>query len=164
MKPFLRVAVLVLILAVLSGCTSNSKYQVAIDDNASLSSQVSDLNGQVADLNAQVTQLQGKYDQIAKLYPPRDFATLQELKDWLAKDKTDTLSPAATIEIQYSRGLSQQLAALKDGFIMSVDQEFVTDEFFFIFGIAVINGDLWLWDIDTDDPYEPIGWGKVSRG
>ena len=141
----------------LSGCTSNSRYQLALDENAALSSQVSDLNNQLA-------AKQSQYDQVAKLYPPRDFATLKELTDWLAKDKTNTLPPATTIEEVYSRGLAQQLAALKDGLIISIDQEFVTDDFFFIFGIAVIGGDIWLWDIETDDPYQPIGWGKVSRG
>jgi outer membrane murein-binding lipoprotein Lpp len=163
MKPFSWVVVLVLILAILSGCTSNSKYQAAINDNATLSSQVADLNGQVSNLNAQVTDLQGKYDKIAKVYPPRDFATLQELKDWLTKDPTNALSPAATIEIQYSRGLAQQFAALKDGFIISIDQEFVNDAFFFIFGTTIINGEMWVWDIKTDEPYQPIGFGQVTR-
>ena len=143
--------------AILSGCTSNSRYQTALDENTALTSQV-------ADLQSQLAAIQSKYDQLAKLYPPRDFATMKELTDWLAKDKTNTLAPVATIEETYSRGLAQQLAALKDGFIISIDQEFVTDDFFYIFGIAIIGGDIWLWDIETDDPYQPIGWGKVNRG
>ena len=164
MKRWYWLLTLLLSAAILSGCTSNSRYQVALDENATLTNQVADLNSQLANLGTQVSDLQGRYNLMAKIFPPRDFASLQQLKDWLSKDKTSELPAAATIEESYSRGLAQQMAALKDGLIMSVDQEFVTDAFFFVFGIAVIDGDIWLWDIETDDPYEPIGWGKVSRG
>ncbi len=157
MKRWYWLLALTLSIAILSGCTSNSKYQLALDENAALTNQVADLQGQL-------TTAQSQYAEIAKVYPPRDFATLAELSAWLAKDKTDTLAPATTIEGTYSQALAMQLAALKDGFIISVDQEFVTDDFFFVFGIAIIGGDIWLWDIETDEPYQPIGWGKVSRG
>ena len=80
-----------------------------------------------------------------------------------SNQKKDQPSEVFNIEDQYSKGLRQQMAALEDGFIMSVDQEFVTDAFFFILGIAVIDGEIWVWDIDSDEPYQPIGWGKVNR-
>jgi len=156
MKRAYWLLALAAILTILPGCTSNSRYQKALDDNAALTSQVADLNGEISTLQTQI-------DQFSKVYPPRDFASLQELKDWLAKDKTNEMAPAATIEEVYSRALKQQLAALKEGLIMSVDQEFVTDNFFYVFGIAIISGDIWVWDVETDEPYEPIGWDKVSR-
>ncbi|MEL7562558.1 hypothetical protein [Dehalogenimonas sp. 4OHTPN] len=151
------------LIMLLPGCTSNAKYQEALDQNAALSSQVADLNSQITNLSGQVSTLQTNYEKISKVFPPRDFTSLQELKDWVAKDKTDQQPAPATIEELYSRGLKMQLAALNDGFIISIDQEFVTDAFFFIFGIAVVNNEIWVWDIEDDDLYQPIGWGTVTR-
>lgn len=163
MKRWCWLLLIVSLIMLLPGCTSNAKYQEALDQNAALSSQVADLNSQITNLSDQISTLQTNYEQISKVFPPRDFSSLQELKDWVAKDKTDLLPAPSTIEELYSRGLAMQLAALKDGFIISIDQEFITDTFFFIFGIAVVNNEIWVWDIEDDDLYQPIGWGKVTR-
>jgi outer membrane murein-binding lipoprotein Lpp len=145
------------ILTILPGCTSNSRYQKALDDNVVLTTQVTDLN-------AQITTLKTQIDQFSKVYPPRDFATLAELTAWLAKDKTNELPTAASFEELYSRGLAQQLAALRDGYIISVDQDYRFENFFFVMGAAIVNGNIWIWDVDTDTPRQPIGFDKVSRG
>ena len=95
------------IMVLLAGCTSNSKYQVAVDKNTTLGQQVTDLT-------SQLNTLQGKYDQIAKVYPPRGFATLKDLTAWLAKDKTSDIPPSDSMESLYSKALGQQAAMLKD--------------------------------------------------
>ncbi|APV43806.1 hypothetical protein Dform_00450 [Dehalogenimonas formicexedens] len=141
----------------LAGCTSNSRYQVAVDKNTALSQQVTDLSSQLG-------TLQGKYDQIAKVYPPREFASLNDLTAWLAIDKTSDLPPSGTMEALYSKALGQQAAALKDGYVISVDQEVISDQFYFVFCTTVIGGQVWVWDIETDEPYQPIGFGTVSTG
>ena len=48
MKRWYWLLALTLSIAILSGCTSNSKYQLALDENAALTSQVADLQGQLA--------------------------------------------------------------------------------------------------------------------
>jgi len=145
------------IMVLLAGCTSNSKYQVAVDKNTTLGQQVTDLT-------SQLNTLQGKYDQIAKVYPPRGFATLKDLTAWLAKDKTSDIPPSDSMESLYSKALGQQAAMLKDGFVMSVDQEVINDQIYYVFGTTVIGGQVWVWDIETDDPYQPVGFGPVSIG
>ncbi|MEN8613684.1 hypothetical protein ABFB09_00165 [Dehalogenimonas sp. THU2] len=157
MKRWCWLITLLIPAVLLAGCTSNSNYQLALDENTTL-------NAQNSDLSAQLDAMRAQYEDIAKVFPPRDFGSLQELNEWLSKDNTNETPTAANIEDQYSKGLQQQLAALKDGFIISVDQEYINEFFSFVLGIAVIDGELWVWDIDTDEPYQPIGWGKVSRG
>ncbi len=162
MKRWYWLVVLTLPIAILSGCTSNSKYQLALDENAALAGQVADLNTQLDNLSDQLSDLQKRYSDF--VYPPRDFKSTSELIEWLAKDKTNTLPTAQSFEEMYSRGLSQQLAALKAGFIISVDQDYRFVDYFFVMGVAVINGEIWIWDMDTDEPRQPTGFDKVSRG
>ena len=47
---------------------------------------------------------------------------------------------------------------------MSVDQEVINDQIYSVFGTTVIGGQVWVWDIETDDPYQPIGFGTVTVG
>ena len=145
------------IMVLLAGCTSNSTYQAAVDKNTTLGQQVTDLT-------SQLSTLQGKYDQIAKVYPPHQFATLKDLTAWLVKDKTSDLPLSDTMEELYSKALGQQAAALKDGYVISVDQEVINDQMYYVFCTTVIGGQVWVWDIETDDPYQPIGFGTVTAG
>jgi hypothetical protein len=46
--------------------------------------------------------------------------------------------------------LSSQTAALKNGYIISVDQEVINEQFHFVFCAKVIGGQVWVWDIETD--------------
>lgn len=156
MNKWIVAGILVLVTGVLAGCVSKSDYETVVDEKTALTAQVSELTSQLG-------TLQEQYDEIASVFPPRDFSTVAELEAWLAQDSTDTLAPASTIEEQYSLGLKMQLAALTDGYIISIDQEYINEYFFFILAIAVVDGDTWVWEIDTDEIYQPIGWGKVTR-
>ena len=124
---------------------------------------IDQLTTDVERLDAEYSALELTYEELSAVFPPRDFDSVEELQNWLANDTTDSLPPASTIEEQYSRGLKMQLAALNDGFIISIDQEYINEYFFFILGIAVIDGNTWVWQIDTDEIYQPIGWGPVTR-
>ncbi|XUX00798.1 MAG: hypothetical protein TUN42_02090 [Dehalogenimonas sp.] len=122
------------------------------------------LEQQVTELTTQLNTLQASYDQIAKVYPPHEFAGLKDLTAWLINDKTSDLPPAVSMEALYSKALGQQAAALKDGYVISVDQEVINDQLYFVFCTTVIGGQVWIWDIETDDPYQPIGFGTVTIG
>lgn len=157
MKTLKWILALSAIIVLLAGCTSNSKYQAAVDKNTTLGQRVTDLT-------SQLSTLQGKYDQIAKVYPPHEFGSLNDLTTWLVKDTTSNLPYSDTMEALYSKALGQQAAALKDGYVISVDQEVIDDQLYFVFCTTVIGGQVWVWDIETDDPYQPIGFGPVSTG
>ncbi|PPD58446.1 hypothetical protein [Dehalogenimonas etheniformans] len=157
MKPLKWLLVVPCVMILTVGCTSNSNYQAVLTKNTTLEQQV-------GDLTTQLNTLQGKYDQITKVYPPHEFASLKALGDWLLLDKTSDLSPADSMEALYSKALGQQAAALKDGYVISVDQEVINDQLYFVFCTTVIGGQVWVWDIETDDPYQPIGFGTVTIG
>lgn len=115
------------------------------------------LQADLANLQADYDSVKSELDDIKKVYPARDFSSLEELKDWLLENDVSELPPAATVEQLYSKGLTIQEDALEDGYIISVDFEVPI----YIACVAIINGYLWVWEPESDDPFLYSGWGQV---
>jgi len=119
------------------------------------------LQADLANLQADYDSVKSELDDIKKVYPARNFSSLEELKDWLLENDVSELPPAATVEQLYSKGLTIQEDALEDGYIISVDFEVPYHFMYFVYCVAIIDGDIWLWEVETDEPWKAEGWGQV---
>ena len=152
MKRFnwLLIGSLILILTLLVGCgVSKSEYEA--------------LQADYDELNAEYEAVGAELAGIEAVYPPRDFSSLQELKDWLLLNDVSERSLATTAESYYSKALDLQEDALKDGYIVSANFDYTeTEDLFYIACITIINGDIWWWDPETDEPIQYFYLGKVK--
>jgi outer membrane murein-binding lipoprotein Lpp len=149
--------VVCLALVLLAGCG------VSMSEHEALQAEYATLQSDLTDLQADYEAASEELAEIKEVYPPRDFSSLSELQDWLlANDVSER--PAATIaETLYSKALEIQEDALEDGYIVSAEVYYdETTELFYIDCTTIINGDLWWWDPETDEPIQWYALGKVK--
>jgi hypothetical protein len=93
----------------------------------------------------------------------RDFSSYDELKEWLqANDVSDRPITDYASE-WYSKALEIQEDALRDGYIVSADYYYDSyTETYIVYCITIIDGDIWYWDPETDEPYADYSLGKVK--
>lgn len=154
MKPYgwlLLVAGLAAVLVLLF--VSRAEYNDLQDDLASLQDDLAGLQIEYDSATAELAD-------IKQLYPPRDFASEQELREWLANnDVSDMPAPSlADVEARYALALKIQEDALADGYIISVDFDYPI----YIACIAIIDGYLWVWEPESDDAFLYQGWDRVK--
>ena len=156
MKPYgwlLLVASLAIVLVLLF--VSRADYNNLETDLASLQDDFSSLQIEYDSTKAELTDLK-------QLYPPKDFASEQVLREWLADNDVSEQPEATTVEDLYTKGLAVQEAAAKDGYLISVDFEVPYEFYYFVYCVAIIDGDIWLWEVETNDPFKAENWGKVK--
>jgi hypothetical protein len=93
----------------------------------------------------------------------RDFSSYEELMQWLqANDVSD--QPICDYASEwYSKALEVQEDALKDGYTVSADYYYDSyTETYIVYCITIIDGDIWCWDPETDQPYADYSLGKVK--
>jgi hypothetical protein len=101
--------------------------------------------------------------EIKEVYPPRDFSSLSELQDWLLANDVSERPPTEYAEGWYSKALDIQEDALGDGYIISVDYDYdEVEDLFGVWCVTIIDGDIWLWDPETDEPLQDDNLGKVK--
>jgi len=151
--------ILVLLLVV------RSEYNALQDDYEALQQQNETLQADNAELNTKYTAVNDELAEIRKVYPARDFSSVDELENWLALNDVSELPPVDIFdaELNYSRALKLQADALKDGYIISVDIDVISYDLAYIACVAIIDGDFWWWFPETDEPYKYTGLGKVAR-
>ena len=82
------------------------------------------LEESIADLEITEAELEAAKEELAKMekvYPPRDFSSSTELRDWLAENAVSESPPTTIAENLYAKALQIQVDASKDGYIISVD-------------------------------------------
>ena len=122
-----------------------------------------------ADLEAKEYELAAVQEELAEIkevYPARDFSSSKELRDWLAANDVSEFSPSTVAEKLYEKALQIQEDALADGLIISVDLDpgKQKDEWY-ISCVAVIDGELWAWGPESDEPTgvsSMIGFTKLK--
>ena len=134
---------------------SRSDYEALQQENESLEANYAQLDNNYITVNNELAE-------IRKVHPPRDFSSLEELQNWLLSNDVSELPPASTVEQLYSKGLTIQEDALKDGYIISVDFEVPYPFMYFVYGVAIIDGNIWLWEVETDEPWKAEGLDKVK--
>ncbi len=114
-----------------------------------------DLEADLASLQDDLTGLQTVYDStqaeladIKQRYPARNFASEQ--------------AEATTVEEMYAKGLAIQEAAAKDGYLISVDFEVPYSFYYFVYCVAIIDGEIWLWEVETDELFKAENWDSVK--
>jgi len=116
------------------------------------------LEESIADLEVTEAELEAAKEELAKIgkvYPPRDFSSSTELRDWLAANDVSESSPSTIAETLYMKGLQIQEDALKDGYVISVDLDpGKQKDQWYITCVAIIDGDLWAWGPESDEPNE----------
>jgi hypothetical protein len=122
----------------------------------------SSLEADLAALQTMHDSTKAELADIKQLYPPRDFSSEQELREWLAANDVSEQPAATTVEEMYAKGLAIQEAAARDGYIISVDFEVPYEFFYFVYCVAIIDGDIWLWEVETDDLFKAQNWDKVK--
>jgi Skp family chaperone for outer membrane proteins len=122
-----------------------------IAEKESLQSNYNKLN----DENNSVTQ---ELANIKKVYPARYFTSLTELRDWLYGNNISERQANTTAEGLYAKALDLQEAAMKDGYIISAFIENLQGNNFLMGCKAVIDGNIYSWDVETD---EPVDWSGM---
>jgi hypothetical protein len=174
---FLITSFLVLIVLFAGGCgVSQDEYDTVVADlekaqqellfvkaelaaSQSIASDLkSSLEESIADLEVTEAELETAKEELAKikkLYPPRDFSSSTELGDWLAANDVSESQPSTIAETLYAKALQIQEDAAKDGYIISVDLDpGKQEDEWYVACVAVINGDLWAWGPESDEPIE----------
>ena len=132
-----------------------SSLQNEISGLTATKDSLEDENGQ---LNAQLASLQADYDETAgelaslqSKYPPRDFTSRMELENWLLGDPVSQKPLATDAETWINRALEVQANALADGYIINMDYDYDdTSGLYSVFCTAIIQGEIWFWDPETD--------------
>ena len=105
------------------------------------------------ELNTEYEAVQNALAEVEAVYPPKDFSSLSELNEWLLENDVSERPASTTAEHLYSKALEIQENALEDGYIVSADIDYdPTTELFFIACVTIIDGDIWAWDPETDEP------------
>lgn len=167
MKRFnwLLIGLVVLCLAMvpLAGCVAKSEYEALQADYDELEANYETLQADYDELDANYVAVEAELADIQQVYPPRDFSSLQELQDWLLVNDVSERPVTTTAERWYSKALEIQEDALKDGYMVSADYDYDPEtDLFYIFCVTIINGDIWYWDPETDEPYQEHYLGKVK--
>jgi hypothetical protein len=153
-----------------SELTSNlEKSQTELQSNkAELGSSQSKVSELISNLENNQTELDSAKEKLAsieKVYPPRQFSSSKELKEWLSINDKSEKPFRVGAEGLYSLALELQEDALNDGYIISVDvdpAERVNQ--WYITCVTCINGELWAWSPESDEITEVstiLGWAKI---
>jgi chromosome segregation ATPase len=121
-------------------------------DLSSARSRISSLQGEVSSLKSDLGATSAELDEIKEVYPPREFSTTNELRDWLMENDVSDRPAAENAENLYLRALEIQEDALEDGYIISAWIDYEGERIFSIACTAVVNGEVWVWGPSSDEP------------
>jgi len=139
------------------------EHQALQGVKATLESEKESLQDKYNQLNTQLSDTKADLAEIKDVYPPRDFSALIELQDWLLGNDVSEKPVTTFLEGWYSRALEIQEDALKDGYVISVDYDGPDEEGgYSVFCVTIINGYIWYWDPETDEPFPDPAIDKVK--
>jgi len=164
------VIVLVLMLVARSDYEAlQADYDALQQQNSSLSSQLQQAQSDLTSLRADYDELNADYEAVSReladiraVYPPRDFSSFNGLQNWLLSNGVSEQPFVTTYGEWYAKALQIQEDALKDGYVISVDYDYDPEtDSFLIWCVTIINGYIWFWDPETDEPYQDNTFGQV---
>ena len=89
---------------------------------------------------------------IKKAYPARNFSSMKDLQDWLNANDISERPPSTSAEDLYIKALEMQENALKDGYIISAYIDYSAEEEIFYIGLeAIAEGNVFMWNPETDE-------------
>lgn len=127
---------------------------------SSLEADLANLQDDLAALQTEYDSTQAELADIKQLYPPRNFSSEQELREWLAaNDVSNMPAPSlADVEARYALALKIQEDALADGYIISADFDYPI----YVFCVAIIDGYFWVWEPESDDVFLYQGLAQIQ--
>lgn len=167
----------------LTGCASQLGIEMLQADLATLAEENSKLEADLASTNAELVSLQTDYDalsssydelnedyeavtdelsQMKQIYPPRDFNSLSELRDWVENNDVSEKPVTQYVEDWYVRSLEIQEDAIKDGYVVSADYDVDEDGLVIAWCTAIAGGRLFYWDPETDVLFEEFALGTLK--
>ena len=170
--------VVLLVLLILSR-SQYSGLQADLDDteaeNSSLTGQLSSVQSNFSQTQSSLSSLQSDYDSlqnsynsvssqltdIQAIFPPGEFASSEELQQWLNGNTISNLPPVQSYEEWYSLGLQLQWDAFNDGYIISVDIDYY-DTDIGVWCVTVVDGFMWVWDPATDEIFQDTSVGPIN--
>ena len=184
--------VLCVALVLLAGCgVPQSEYEALQSENASLAAEKTSLEAELGQANSDSAKAEADYDalkadydamkadhdtlsadyeaasnelaEMKEVYPPRDFSSLSELRDWLMANDISEKPDTQYAGGWYGRALEVQEAAARDGYLVSVDYDYCEeDDTYDVWCATVIDGYIWLWDPETDEAFQDEAFGVVE--
>ena len=134
----------------------NKNYENLQTEHVTLVSEQESLQADYEATNSELSEIKG-------VYPPRDFPSLRELEDWLLANDVSDKPVTSAVEAWIGRALEVQEDALADGHIVSVDYDGPDEEGgYAVFCTTIIDGYIWYWDPETDEPLQDYSLGKVK--
>lgn len=141
----------------------DAEHEALQAEKATLIVEKESLEANYDELNADCEGVKKELAEIKEVYPPRDFSSLTELRDWLLTNDVSEKPISTYAEDWYGKALEIQEDALKDGYIVSADYDYdEKEDLYFIFCVTIINGDVWYWDPETDELSQDYSLGKVK--
>ncbi len=165
-RSLMGLVILSLVMVVLVGCgvpqadydELNTEYTTLQADYDELDTEYMALQADYDELNTEYEAVQNALAEVEAVYPPKDFSSLSELQNWLLTNDVSERPLATIAENLYSKALEMQEDALKDGYIVSAWIDYYPDtEEFYINCTAVVDGNVWIWNPETDEPLDFSG-------
>ena len=93
----------------------------------------------------------------------RDFSSYEELTQWLQANDVSEKPICDYASEWYSKALEIQEDACSDGYIVSANYYYDSStDTYVIYCVTIIDGNIWCWDPETDQPYADYSLGKVK--
>lgn len=161
--------VLCLAIVLLAGCgVSKAEYEALQTEKANVETELAAAQSDLTSLQADYDALDADYEaassdlaEFEAVYPPGDFSSRTELEDWLLENDVSEKPTTATVAAWYGRALEVQEDALADGYVVSVDYDYVEDGVTVVC-TTIINGRIFWWDPETDEVFEDTNMGTVK--
>jgi hypothetical protein len=110
-----------------------------------------DTKTELAGTEAQLTDAEAELEAIADKYPLKNFASKAELEDW--KD-SHRLPHAYSDDEQFDNAMQTQITAMNNGYLVSIQMDYFTDEDLWWIGNSAIAGDVvYHFKVDGDEMY-----------
>lgn len=107
--------------------------------------------------------LKTELEKLKANYPPRDFASLTELREWVERNDVSNKPTTEYADDWYIMALDIQADALEDGHVINVDYDVVDEEGgMLVWCTAIADGRLYYWDPETDDIWEEFAFGTLK--
>jgi len=144
-------------IALLAGCgVPQSEYEA-------LQAEYNALNADYESLQADYYAVSSELAEMQLLYPPKDFPSLTALKEWLLENDVSQKPVTTYGEDWYGRALEVQEDALKDGYVVSADYDYNSEEgTYTVWCVTIVNGRVFYWDPETDEVLEDTTMGTVK--
>ena len=118
-----------------------------------IASEISRLNAELAQARAELAALTAANDtaiaDLKKVSSPRHFYSIEELRDWLARDDTNTNPAYASLGLA-DKAFILQVKALRDGYILSTAID-ADAQHIYSWNIAIVGPSIYVVIADTDE-------------